>query len=80
MVNFEYWLNRLSMATLLGAGILFIIEGAKYIDMKRQEPTKIPDKMYAAGVMTIVLGVISIVFALLHFMLEVGDKKVVKPT
>lgn len=66
-MNSEWALNRLSMFALLGGGFYFIFEGSKYIDMKRQNPIKIPDKMYAAGILTIILGVVSILFGLAHF-------------
>lgn len=66
MVNAEYWLNRVSMVCLLGGGLFFIYEGAQYIDMKRQNPNKVPDKMYVAGIFTIILGLVSIGFGLFH--------------
>jgi hypothetical protein len=69
------------MATLFIAGIFFIIEGGRYIDMKRQSPNSIPDKMYTAGVTTIVLGIISICFAILHFFIPIKiDSTVIKTT
>lgn len=67
MAAVEWMLNRLSMFVLFVAGIFFIVEGARYIDMKRQSPQKIPDKIYAAGVLTILLGIMSLGFSLLHF-------------
>lgn len=65
-MNSEYLLNRISMISLLAGGAFFIYEGASYISMKRQNPDKIPDKIYAAGVFTILLGIVSIIFGLVH--------------
>ena len=65
MVSVELILNRLSMVSLITAGIVFIYEGAKYFNMKKQNPD-IPEKIYVAAIMCIVVGVIEIVFGIGH--------------
>lgn len=61
----EVWLNRISMVSLIAAGAIFIVEGIKYIRMKKRNPD-IPDKIYAAAVLAIVLGVAEIAFGVAH--------------
>lgn len=62
----EKLLNRISMITLLITGLIFIYEGIKYIYMKQQNP-ELPDKLYAAGILALIVGVAEIVFAIVHF-------------
>lgn len=59
-------IRYVSMFALIFAGVYFIIEGSRYIALKRKNP-QYSDKMYVAGVLTIILGVISLAFAILHF-------------
>lgn len=66
----EWFLNRASMLLLIGAGIFFIYEGAILVDVHRQNPEKVPGKVAVAGSLTIVLGVVSLVFAVLHFFID----------
>lgn len=72
-MNLEWFLNRISMIALLAGGIFFIIEGAYYIRLKRENPSKIPDKMYAAGIFTIILGVVSILMGIAHFFFPIKE-------
>lgn len=74
-ITVELVINRLSMFGLIVAGIWFIIEGSKYIEMKKANP-KFPDKLYAAGVLTIFLGILSLIFAGLHFLFPT---EIIKP-
>jgi len=62
----EKLMNRLSMIALLVAGIIFLFEGIKYVQMKKTNPS-LPDKLYAAAVLAIILGIIEIAFAVAHF-------------
>jgi len=66
----ENFANRLSMATLVIAGMFFIYEGSVLIELHRENPKKISNKVVVAGTLTIVLGVISIAFAVLHLFFE----------
>lgn len=61
----EKILNRASMISLIVAGIVFIYEGAKYFNMKKQNPD-IPDKIYVAAVLCIIIGIIEIIFGIAH--------------
>lgn len=61
----ELFLNRASMVSLLIFGAIFIYEGAKYISMKQRNPD-ISDKIYAAAILAILLGIAEIVFAIAH--------------
>jgi hypothetical protein len=67
-LNPEIILNRISMVALLIAGVIFIYEGARYVRMKKSNDD-IPDKIYAAAVFAIVLGIFEIAFAIWHFWL-----------
>lgn len=72
----ELLLKNLSMITLILAGLFFIYEGSYYIAMKRDNPQRIPDKMYAAGYFTMILGIVSIIFGALHFFIKWRKKYV----
>jgi hypothetical protein len=65
-MDIEYVLNIATVASLLLGGLIFLYQGADYIRMKKND-RKIPDKMYAAGVLTIILGVLSIIFGIVHY-------------
>jgi len=68
-LNFEYFLNRLSAFGLFIAAVFCFYEGAKMINMKREDP-KVPTKIYVAGFFTLFLGVLSVVFGVLHFFID----------
>jgi len=72
-MNYEYLINRISMVSLIAGGMFFIYEGVTYMNMKRDNPDKVPDKIYAAGVFTILLGIVSIAFGALHFWVPTKD-------
>jgi hypothetical protein len=57
------------MVTLLVAGAVMIYEGSTYIKAKHSNPS-IPDKIYAAAVLAIVLGVAEIAYGIYHFWLD----------
>ena len=69
----ENLLNRVSMAALFLGGIFFIYEGAVLVDSRRENPSKIPEKVAVAGSLTILLGILSIAFAVLHLFMSGGD-------
>lgn len=68
--NTELILNRVSMALLVAGGLFFIYEGSTLVEMHRDSPDKIPPKVAVAGSLTILLGVISIAFAVLHLFFD----------
>lgn len=72
MSNTEKLLNRVSMLSLIAAGIFFIYEGSILVEMHRDSPSKIPSKVAVAGALTIFLGVLSLGFALVHLFFEGG--------
>lgn len=61
----EKFVNRLSMISLIIAGTIFVYEGIKYIYMKKNNPN-LSDKVYVAGVLALVLGIIEIAFGVYH--------------
>jgi hypothetical protein len=65
----ETTIKYISMATLLIAGTIMIYEGASYVQLKQSNPA-IPDKIYAAAVLAIVLGVTEIAFGIYHFFIK----------
>ena len=67
--NFDKTLKWISMVTLLVAGAVMIYEGSTYIKAKHSNPS-IPDKIYAAAVLAIVLGVAEIAYGIYHFWLD----------
>ena len=69
MSTTEATFKYISMATLLIAGTIMIYEGATYVKMKHANPS-IPDKIYAAAVLAIVLGALEILFRLYHIFLK----------
>lgn len=64
--DLELVLNRFSMVTLVLGGAYLIYEGVHYISMKKNDPN-MPAKIYTAAVLSIVLGVMEIAFAIGHF-------------
>ena len=68
-MNLEYILNRASMVALLIAGVIFLYEGVKYIKMKQDNP-EIPDKIYAAAILAMVVGIAEIIFGIAHFWIK----------
>ena len=64
-MSFENTLKWVSMISLLAAGGFMIYEGITYIQLKKSNPS-VPDTMYAAAVLAIVLGVAEISFGLYH--------------
>ena len=77
-MSVELILNRVSMIALVVAGIFFLYEGGVLIDSHRQNPQRIPAKVAVAGTLTIILGIISIGFAILHFFFDSGDTNLFK--
>ena len=69
MASLEYILNRASMIALLVAGIIFIYEGIKYFKMKKENP-EIPDKIYAAAVLALIIGLAEVGFGIAHFWMK----------
>ena len=65
----EHAIKYISMATLLIAGTIMIYEGVSYVKMKQSNP-QIPDKIYAAAVLAIVLGAAEILFGLYHLFIN----------
>lgn len=63
----EYILNRLSMISLIAAGLYFLYEGSSFIKTKTQNPDKVPDNMTVLGVLTIILGIVAIIFGIAHY-------------
>lgn len=59
-------INYIAMVVLIGAGIFMIYEGSTYIKMKHSNPD-IPDTIYAAAVLAIIIGFCEIVFGVAHF-------------
>jgi len=64
----ELFQNRLSMISLLVTGVIFLYEGIKYLTMKKQNPA-LPDKLYVAAILAIILGIAEIAFGVAHFWL-----------
>jgi len=62
----ELLLNRISMITLLITGAFFLYEGIRYYQMKVYNPN-LPNKLYAAAILAIILGIVEIVFGVAHF-------------
>ena len=58
-----------SMTILFVTGAIMIYEGSNYIKMKQANPN-ISDKIYAAAVLAILLGVAEITFGVFHFFME----------
>lgn len=65
-MTFEFFLNILVIASLMLGGLIFLFQGANYIKIKNND-SKIPNKLYVAGVFTVILGIISILFGILHY-------------
>jgi len=62
----ELMINRISMISLLVTGAIFLYEGIKYYQMKQMNPA-LPDKLYIAAILSIILGIVEIGFAIAHF-------------
>jgi hypothetical protein len=65
-MDIEYLLNILTVVSLLVGGLIFIYQGYYYIDMRKQND-KLPTKLLVAGILTIILGFVSIIFGILHY-------------
>lgn len=65
-MDIEYLLNILTVASLLIGGLIFIYQGFDYISITKNNKTK-SAKLIVAGVLTIVLGFVSIIFGLVHY-------------
>jgi len=61
----EFFIKWLSITALLIGGAIFVYEGMRYINLKQQNPS-IPNKIYGAAVVAILLGVLSITFGIIH--------------
>lgn len=68
MATSELIVNRISMIALLVTGAIFIYEGIKYINMKQKNPN-LSDKLYVAGSLALILGIIEVAFGVYHFWL-----------
>ena len=67
-MDIEYLLNILTVASLLIGGLIFIYQGADYINIKKNND-KMSTKLAVAGILTIILGIVSIIFGLMHYFL-----------
>jgi hypothetical protein len=65
----EKMLKYISMAVLLIAGTIMIYEGVSYVKAKQANPM-LPEKIYAAAVLAIVLGAAEIIFGLYHVFMK----------
>ena len=65
----EKWLKYISMATLLIVGTIMIYEGVSYVKAKQANPM-LPEKIYAAAVLAIVLGSAEILFGMYHLFMK----------
>lgn len=65
-MDFEYLLNILTVVSLLLGGLIFIYQGYNYINIKNNND-KLPTKLLVAGILTIILGFVSIIFGILHY-------------
>jgi hypothetical protein len=74
-MNLEKTLNRISMICLIVGGIFFIVEGAILVKMKNDNPSQYPQKLSVAGGLTIALGCLSIIFAVLHLFMSPEGKE-----
>lgn len=66
----EKLLNRVSVICMIVGGVFFLYEGGILLDMHRSNPEKVPSKVAVAGTLTILLGVVSLLFAFLHFIFD----------
>ena len=62
----EWFLNRFSMVTLIGAGLYLIYEGIIYLSMKKNDPS-LPGKLTVAAFVAIILGLMEIAAGVLHY-------------
>jgi hypothetical protein len=69
-MSLENLANRLSMITLVVAGLFFIYEGSVLVQMRNDNPKKVSNKVAIAGWLTIALGIISIGFAVMHLFFD----------
>lgn len=65
-MDLELSLNIITIASLILGGLIFLYQGVDYINIKKNDP-KIPNKMYVAGIFTVILGFVSIAFAIVHY-------------
>ena len=68
-MDVEKLLIRVSMIVLLVTGAIFIYEGIKYINIKKENPN-LSDKLYVAGAFALTLGVVEIAFGVFHFYMK----------
>lgn len=74
-MDLEYLLNIFTVVSLLLGGLIFIYQGFNYISIKNSN-TKMPTKLLVAGILTIILGFVSILFGILHYYFWMyGNKK-----
>jgi hypothetical protein len=64
----ELFFNRLSMISLIVAGLVFLYQGIHYFKMKKDNPS-LPSKMYLVCVVAIIVGLADIGFGIAHFWL-----------
>ena len=55
-----------SSVALIVAGLVFIYEAIRYYQMKAEQPD-IPDKIYLAASLALLIGIIDIIFGIAHF-------------
>ena len=55
-----------SSVSLIFAGLVFIYEAIRYFQMKADQPS-IPDKIYVAASLALIIGLVDIAFGIAHF-------------
>lgn len=68
-MNIYTFLKYLSMFLLFLFGLLLILQGISYIQTAKDKP-ELPRKIYAVGILFIVVGVFDIAIGLLHLKLQ----------
>lgn len=61
----ELIMNRISMVSLIVAGILITIEGLQYLRDKKNNP-KLSDKVFVVAYVAIALGLLDVLIGIAH--------------
>ena len=61
----ERMLKWISIAALVVGGAVFIYEGVRYKKLK-DDNDDLPNKMYGAATAALVLGILSVIFGIVH--------------
>lgn len=70
----EMLLNRISMIGLIIGGAFFIYEGIVMINIRKDNPDKVPEKVEIAGGLTLALGIFALGLAGMHLFLDKKTK------